>query len=62
MGVQQTFGGVARVIAPLWAGFAYDHLGIGVPFYTSAAVVLATLLLGVGLEHYVKPPVPAPNP
>ena len=54
MGVQQSFGGVARIIAPLWAGFAYDHLGIGVPFYTSAAVVLATLLLGVGLEQYVR--------
>lgn len=59
MGVQQTFGGVARIIAPLWAGFAYDHLGIGVPFYTSAAVVLATLLLGVGLEQFVRPPVTA---
>ncbi len=54
MGVQQSFGGVARIIAPLWAGFAYDHLGIGVPFYTSAVVVLATLLLGVGLEQYVQ--------
>ncbi|HEX6054126.1 MAG TPA: MFS transporter [Gemmatimonadaceae bacterium] len=54
MGVQQSFGGVARIIAPLWAGFAYDHLGIGVPFYTSAAVVLATLLLGVGLEQYAR--------
>ena len=59
MGVQQTFGGVARVIAPLWAGFAYDRLGIGVPFYTSAALVLATLLLGFGLEQFVRPPAPA---
>jgi MFS family permease len=59
MGVQQTFGGIARIIAPLWAGFAYDHLGIGVPFFTSAAVVLATLILGVGLEQYVSPPAPA---
>src|SRR5215218_2237114 len=48
MGVQQSFGGVARIIAPLWAGFAYDHLGKGVPFYTSALVVVATLLLGTG--------------
>ena len=54
MGVQQTFGGVARVIAPLWAGFAYDHLGIGVPFYTSAAIVLATILLGGGLNAIVE--------
>jgi MFS family permease len=59
MGVQQTFGGVARIIAPLWAGFAYDHLGIGVPFYTSAAFVLATLTLGVGLEQFVRPPATA---
>ena len=59
MGVQQTFGGVARIIGPLWAGFAYDHLGLGVPFYTSAAVVLATLLLGVGLENYARPPAAA---
>jgi len=59
MGVQQTFGGVARIIAPLWAGFAYDHLGAGVPFYTSAAVVLATLMLGVGLEQFVRPPATA---
>ena len=61
MGVQQTFGGVARIIAPLWAGFAYDHLGKGVPFYTSAAVVVATLLLGTGLEQFVRPPVTAPQ-
>jgi predicted MFS family arabinose efflux permease len=59
MGVQQTFGGVARIIGPLWAGFAYDHLGIGVPFFTSAAFVLATLMLGVGLEQFVRPPATA---
>ena len=60
MGVQQTFGGVARVIAPLWAGFAYDHLGIGVPFYTSAAMVLGTILLGLGLEQFTTT-APAPG-
>ena len=52
-------GGVGRIIAPVWAGFAYDHLGTGVPFFTSAAVVLATLLLGVGLEQFVRPPATA---
>src|SRR5690606_8703630 len=39
MGVQQTFGGVARVVGPLWAGWAFDHLGIGVPFWTGALLV-----------------------
>jgi MFS family permease len=54
MGLQQTFGGAARVVAPLWTGFAYDHLGMGVPFYTSAAMVLATITLGLGLDAYAK--------
>jgi multidrug resistance protein len=55
MGVQQTFGGVARVLAPLWAGFSFQHLGIGVPFWTSAFLVLATLGLGLGLQEVVRP-------
>lgn len=50
MGVQQTYGGLARVVVPLWAGFAYDHLGHAVPFLTSAALVLLTLLLGLGVD------------
>jgi multidrug resistance protein len=54
MGVQQTFGGAARVLGPIWAGWAYDHLGVGVPFWTSAALVAATLLLGLGMEGYTR--------
>lgn len=54
MGLQQTYGGIARVVAPLWAGFAFDRLGLGVPFYTSALVVLATISLGLGLDQYVS--------
>jgi len=55
MGLQQTFGGVARVAVPLWAGFAFDTLGVGIPFYTSAVAVLATIFLGLGLDQFVKP-------
>lgn len=54
MGVQQTFGGVARVVGPLWAGWAYDHLGVGVPFWTGAVLVAGTLLLGTGMQDYVR--------
>lgn len=54
MGLQQTFGGVARIVVPLWAGFAFDRLGTGIPFYTSALAVLATIFLGLGLDQYVK--------
>jgi multidrug resistance protein len=50
MGVQQSYGGLSRVVIPLWAGFSYDSFGRGVPFLTSAALVLCTLLLGLGVE------------
>lgn len=45
MGVQQTFGGIARVAIPLWAGFAYDNFGRNVPFFTSALLVVGALYL-----------------
>ena len=54
MGVQQTFGGLSRGIFPLVAGLAYDHLGIGVPFWLSATLVAGTLLLGFDMESYAK--------
>jgi MFS family permease len=60
MGVQQTFGGLARVVGPIWAGFAFDYLGKGVPFYTGAALALFTLTLGAGIEQHL--PGAKPNP
>lgn len=58
MGLQQSFGGVSRIIAPLGAGFAFDALGVGVPFFTSAVFVLGTISLGLGLDQYAKRPAP----
>ena len=43
---------MARVVGPLAAGWAYDHLGVGVPFWAAAVLVAGTLALGVGMEHY----------
>lgn len=60
MGVQQTFGGVSRVLVPLWAGWAYDHLGHGVPFYTSALLVVGTFFLGFGVDDLRKRPAATP--
>ena len=62
MGVQQTFGGAARVLAPLSAGFAYDHIGHTVPFLTAGMIVLFTIPLGVGMEQYVKQPYAVETP
>jgi MFS family permease len=50
MGVQQAFGGVARLIGPLWAGAAFEYLGAGAPFWISAALALATLAFAGGMR------------
>jgi MFS family permease len=52
MGVQHTFGGVSRVVFPLAAGIAMDHLGLGFPFVVAGLLVLSTLLLTTSMEQY----------
>jgi multidrug resistance protein len=52
MGVQHTFGGVSRVVFPLAAGVAMDHLGLGFPFVVAGVLVLGTLLLTTSMEQY----------
>ena len=53
MGVQQTFGGVGRVVGPIYAGWSFDHLGHSVPLYTAATIVLLTISLGIGIEQSI---------
>jgi MFS family permease len=55
MGMQQTYGGVARIIAPLFFGWAFDSIGVSSPYYFSAAFILATIPLGFGLDQYARP-------
>ena len=55
MGMQQTYGGVARIIAPLFFGWCFDSLGVSSPYYFSSAILLATLSLGFGLDKYARP-------
>ena len=45
MGVQQTFGGIARVIAPIWATAAFQGLGPAVPFFVASAIVGVVVVL-----------------
>jgi multidrug resistance protein len=59
MGVQQSFGGAARVIGPIWAGWAFDALGTPYPFWTSAALVFGTIFLGLGMERFIRDSVEA---
>jgi multidrug resistance protein len=53
MGVQQTFGGMARVAFPILAGFAFDRV-VELPFLVSAGLVAGTLFLGAGMEEYTR--------
>jgi multidrug resistance protein len=54
LGVQQTYGGLARVAYPLLAGALSDHFGEGAPFWLSAAMVASTIAMGIGLERYSR--------
>jgi MFS family permease len=53
MGVQQTFGGVARVLFPILFGFLYDR-STSLPFLVSAGLVLFTVYLGLGMDAYAR--------
>jgi MFS family permease len=51
MGVQQTFGGAARVIFPVIYGYLFDRV-IELPFLIAAVLVAGTILLGLRMETY----------
>ncbi len=55
MGMQQTYGGISRIIAPLFFGWAFDHIGVSAPYFFSSAFLLATISLGFGLDKYARP-------
>lgn len=47
LGVQQTFGGISRVVGPLWAGLAFRDLGVPTPFWIGAAIMVGVFLIGL---------------
>ncbi len=57
LGVQQAFGGVSRVVAPIWATAVYQALGQAIPFYVAGGVVALVVLLAATVKP-VPPPVP----
>jgi multidrug resistance protein len=59
MGVQHTFGGVSRVLFPVAAGLLMDRFGVGVPFWISGLLVLASLPLAWALAESLQPESPA---
>lgn len=55
LGVQQSFGGMARVLAPLWATAVFQ-VGPRVPFFVSSGVVAIVTLLAFNVKHVAAVP------
>ena len=64
LGVQQAFGGVARMLGPIWAGAVFQHIGIRWPFWLAAGLMVFARLLAakIGKHEEVSklgtPPLP----
>jgi MFS family permease len=56
MGMQQTYGGAARIIAPLFFGWSFDTLGVSSPYFFASAFIVATLLLSPTITQTVQQP------
>lgn len=54
MGVQQLFGGVSRMLGPLWAGFVFEEIGIQYPFWIAAALMLSVSFLTLRMTNEVS--------
>jgi len=59
MGVQQAFGGMSRLVGPVWAGAAFQQLGEPTPFWLGGAIVLLTALASLRLHPGEAPKEPA---
>ncbi len=58
LGVQQSYGGIARMVGPLWAGALFQHLGVASPFWVAAGLMVFVH----GFSATVSDEDPAPPP
>jgi MFS family permease len=56
MGMQQTYGGIARAISPLFFGWAFDSLGVSSPYFFASAFIVATIFLSPQLSLVTQKP------
>ena len=50
LGVQQAFGGVSRLIGPLWAGVVFQYIDFRAPFWLCALLAVLAGLLAATLR------------
>jgi MFS transporter, DHA1 family, tetracycline resistance protein len=51
LGLQQAAGGLARVVGPLAGGFAFQHIGVPVPYVAGAVLAVLCVPLVPGRAH-----------
>jgi len=54
MGLNHSFSAFARVLGPLWGGFAFEMIGYQYPFLTGAVFTFITFLIGIFLLNSSK--------
>ncbi len=60
MGVQHAFGGMSRVIGPLWATAVFQYVGPPYPFLVASAIMMLVLLLAIRVPGKSEEPAAAP--
>lgn len=50
LGVQQGFGGVARMLGPIWATAVFQHVGLATPFWLAGGLMGLVVLISLGVH------------
>ena len=56
LGVQQGFGGVARMLGPIWATAVFQHVGLAAPFWIGGGLMAAVVLISLGVHPPPRTP------
>jgi len=62
MGMQQTYGGIARAIAPFFFGWTFDTLGASSPYFFASVFIFATIFLSPQLKLVAQKPALSTQP
>jgi MFS family permease len=60
LGVTQSVNALTRIFGPLWAGFAFDTLGMPSPYWSGAVFILVALGLVIAYRNATRSPTPKP--
>jgi MFS family permease len=55
LGVQQGFGGVARMLGPIWSTAVFQHVGFAAPFWLAAGLMGLVVLISLGVRSPARP-------